>query len=91
MTDVPRFQISMDAALTSAALQAWRRDGLLVIEGFVPPEDCDALRQSAEHLVDAFDPSEVATVFSTRSHEHAASEYFVKSGDKIRFFFEENV
>jgi phytanoyl-CoA hydroxylase len=62
-----------------------------VIEDFVPPEDCDALRQSAGQLVDDFDPSEVATVFSTHSHEHAASEYFVKSGDKVRFFFEENV
>ncbi|SVD73732.1 uncharacterized protein METZ01_LOCUS426586, partial [marine metagenome] len=91
MSRVPRFRISEDSALPGAALEAWRRDGLLVIEGFVPPGDCDALRQSADQLVDAFDPSEVATVFSTHSHEHAASEYFETSGDKVRFFFEENV
>jgi len=30
-------------------------------------------------------------VFSTTTHEHAASEYFETSGDKIRFFFEEGV
>ena len=91
MSGVPRFRISRDSELPGAALEAWRRDGLLVIEGFVPPEDCDALRQSADQLVDDFDPSEVATVFSTHSHEHAASEYFETSGDKVRFFFEENV
>jgi len=91
MSRVPRFRISEDSALPGAALEAWRRDGLLVIEGFVPPGDCDALRQSADKLVDAFDPSEVATVFSTHSHEHAESEYFETSGDKVRFFFEENV
>ena len=88
MSGVPRFRICADSGLPGAALEAWRRDGLLVIEGFVPPSDCDALCQSADQLVDAFDPSEVATVFSTLSHEHAASEYFETAGDKVRFFFE---
>ena len=77
--------------LPDAALAAWERDGLLLIEDFVPPEECDNLRRTAEQLVDAFDPRQVATVFSTNSHEHASTEYFEQSGDKVRFFFEEGV
>ena len=66
------------------------RDGYLFLEGFVPAAECDRLRERALALVDAFDPAEHRTVFSTTSRSHAAAEYFSTSGDKIRFFFEEN-
>lgn len=91
MSDIPRFRMSDNSGLSEGSLEAWRRDGLLVIEDFVPRKECDALCQSAEELVEIFDPSEIATVFSTNTHEHAASEYFETSGDKVRFFFEEGV
>lgn len=78
----------MSMRLTRAQQAGYRRDGFLVLEGFVPPEACDALRaRMAEHL-DAFDPSGVSTVFSTTEHKHARDRYFLESGDKIRFFFE---
>lgn len=88
---IPRFQLSAGAELPKAALTAWQRDGLLLIEDFVPPEECDELRKTAERLVDGFDPKDVATVFSTNYHEHALTDYFETSGDKVRFFFEEGV
>jgi phytanoyl-CoA hydroxylase len=42
-----------------------------------------------QEMIDAFDPAEVRTVFSTTNDEHQADDYFVTSGDKIRFFLED--
>jgi phytanoyl-CoA hydroxylase len=69
---------------------AFAEDGYLLLEDFVAPEQCDRLRARALALVEGFDPAEHRTVFSTSSRSHAAAEYFQSSGDKIRFFFEEN-
>ena len=69
---------------------AFERDGFLVIENFVSTAECARLRQRAGELVDGFQPQADATVFSTRSQSHAADDYFQTSGDKIRFFFEED-
>jgi phytanoyl-CoA hydroxylase len=79
-----------DGDLTAEMRQAYARDGYLFLENFVPPAECDRLREQALALVNAFDPAEHRTVFSTTSRSHAAAEYFRTSGDKIRFFFEEN-
>ena len=44
---------------------------------------------AADKLVEDFDEEDTAAIFSTNSQQHAASEYFETSGDKIRCFFEE--
>jgi phytanoyl-CoA hydroxylase len=75
--------------LTPEMSAAFAEDGYLVLEDFVPPSACDRLRARALELVEAFDPSEHKTVFSTSTRAHAAEAYFQESGDKIRFFFEE--
>jgi phytanoyl-CoA hydroxylase len=43
----------------------------------------------AGELVESFDPDSVASVFSTRDQGHGRDRYFQESGDKVRFFFEE--
>ena len=74
--------------LTAQQLAQYQRDGFLVIEDFVSEDVCDALRARAEELVAEFDPRGVVSIFSTREQTRTSDDYFLTSGDKIRFFFE---
>jgi len=73
-----------------AQLAQYQRDGLLVLPNFVDRAACDRLRARAEELVREFDPAGVVSVFSTHEQTRTSDDYFLESGDKIRFFFEEN-
>ncbi|HEX8376034.1 MAG TPA: phytanoyl-CoA dioxygenase family protein, partial [Geminicoccaceae bacterium] len=74
--------------LSPEQLDSYRRDGFLVVEGFVPAAACDRLRARMAELLEAFDPSGLATVFDTREQRYAQDEYFLGSGDEVRFFLE---
>jgi phytanoyl-CoA hydroxylase len=68
---------------------AFERDGFSVIEDFVSADACDALVARAGELIAAFD-RETVSVFSTKDQTRTSDEYFLGSGDKIRFFLEED-
>jgi phytanoyl-CoA hydroxylase len=75
-------------ALTTDQVERYRAEGFLVLEGFAPASACDRLRERMEELLAGFDVEGVRTVFSTDDQGHARDDWFLASGDKIRFFLE---
>ncbi|XP_012577086.1 PREDICTED: phytanoyl-CoA dioxygenase domain-containing protein 1 isoform X2 [Condylura cristata] len=74
----------------------FREDGYLVLEGFLSAAECAALRQRVGEIMAEMDvPLHCRTVFSTQEDEQlqaqGSADYFLSSGDKIRFFFEKGV
>lgn len=67
----------------------FERQGFLVLPGFVPAAACEALKARAGELVADFRP-ETVSVFTTHEQTRTSDEYFLSSGDQVRFFFEEN-
>ena len=80
--------------LTSAQKSQFERDGYLVIPNFVLPGERTSLLSRARQLLEDFSlDGHPRTTFSTgegdssRGKEHVGDDYFLDSGDKIRFFF----
>ena len=67
----------------------WDINGFLVIEDFYAHEECDKLIYKSEKLIDDFDADSVKSIFDTKNQNHVEDNYFLQSGDKIRFFFED--
>jgi len=70
-------------------LEEWNNRGFLIIENFYSNEECDNLRNRADLLVKDFNPESVQSIFDTKNQENVNDRYFLESGDKIRFFFED--
>ncbi|MDH3375310.1 MAG: phytanoyl-CoA dioxygenase family protein [Gammaproteobacteria bacterium] len=88
ISDIPSHAAPAGGRLTERMLSDFKNAGVLVLRDFVSVDACDALRARAEELVDAFDPQEVRSVFSTTEQTQLDDDYFIESGDKIRFFLE---
>ena len=85
---LPTFETPPGGRLSEDMVGAYREAGVIILRDFVSREDCAQLQRRALALVDAFDPYEVRSVFSTTRNEQLDDTYFIESGDKIRFFLE---
>ena len=74
--------------LTTQQLDAFHRDGFLVLERFWDAATVTSLKAATDDLLRSFSPPATASVFTTEEQERTADEYFLSSGEHIRFFFE---
>tara|TARA_B100000700_G_scaffold211775_1_gene232808 strand:+ start:600 stop:1460 length:861 start_codon:yes stop_codon:yes gene_type:complete len=78
-----------DLPLNSEMLNFWNDNGYLIIENFKTNAECDDLINRSKELIEEQDFNNQQSVFDTVSQSHNDDNYFLDSGDKIRFFFEE--
>jgi len=78
-----------DLPLDKEMLNFWNDNGYLIIEDFKTHEECDELINRSKKLIEEQDFNNQQSVFDTVSQSHNDDNYFLESGDKIRFFFEE--
>lgn len=75
--------------LNAAQKEHFIRDGYLVVPNFKSAEQIAALRARAGEIVEAFDPAESKTIFTTQNQENTTDDYFLGSANTVRCFFEE--
>jgi phytanoyl-CoA hydroxylase len=88
--EIKSFAVPEGGHLTPDMIESFRADGVIVLQDFVSESACRQLRQRTIELIDEFDPSSVRSIFSAMEQTQLGDAYFEESGDKIRFFFEQD-
>lgn len=65
------------------------QQGYLVLDSFVSRQQCEALHNRMQQLIDTHHDEIPGVVFSTKDNQHTLSDYFLDSADKIHFFLEQ--
>ncbi|MDX1379837.1 MAG: phytanoyl-CoA dioxygenase family protein, partial [Xanthomonadales bacterium] len=79
----------MNAHPSTALREQFRRDGYVVLERAVGDDAIASICEAAAHIVEAFDPAQHRTVFSTRDRDRGRDRYFMESAEGVHCFLEE--
>ncbi|KAG1866684.1 hypothetical protein F4604DRAFT_1778278 [Suillus subluteus] len=77
--------------LSQTQIDKFYRDGYLIVPGFLSHDQTSSLLLRAKELLDDFTPEDhPLTKFTTSDEDHIGDNYFLNSGDKIRYFLDED-
>jgi phytanoyl-CoA hydroxylase len=79
----------MASVLSPEHIERYHRDGFLVIADFASAEACAELRARAIEMVEAFQPTERRSIFTTNEQDRISNGEFLASGTGVWCFFEE--
>jgi phytanoyl-CoA hydroxylase len=74
--------------LSTAQLFEYNRDGFLVLPNFWDTSQVEKLKAASDSLLGSYTPPTSVSVFSTDEQTRSSDDYFLSSGDKVRYFFE---
>lgn len=81
----------MPLQLTEEQVEFFHKNGYLLIPDFYNAETVKDLKDRMQEILNNFEFTETKTVFTTGADQTAhADDYFLTSGDKIRYFWEEH-
>ncbi|KAG6861905.1 hypothetical protein C0995_009855 [Termitomyces sp. Mi166 len=81
----------MPEYLTQQQIDQFHQNGYLLVPGFLDPNETDTLLARAKQLLEEFSLDDhPLTKFTTSDEKHVGDDYFLTSGDKIRYFLEED-
>ncbi|WP_230407693.1 phytanoyl-CoA dioxygenase family protein [Undibacterium rivi] len=75
--------------LTTEQITRFTQDGYVIVPDFKTAAEIAGLRERAAQIVDAFDPAQSRSIFTTKEQEQHIDHYFLNSANNISCFFEE--